>query len=133
MPVPGPSRVAGKASERTLASHLFPCRVYFARAVGGTGPPEPARDVRSVVPCDRGNPAGDCSRSATPRSTDRLFLPLAHLGADSHSSSPSALCRAWRGHLPRWEPLGDLPSRLLLTRARTDRKSTRLNSSDRCI
>src|ERR1700676_5388390 len=98
---------------------LFPCRVHFARAAGCTGPPEQARDVRSVVPSDRGNPAGDCSRSATPRGTDRLFLHLAHLGADSHSSSSSALCRAWRWHLPRWQSLGGLPSRLLLTRART--------------
>jgi len=76
MPVPGQSRVAGEASERTLANPLFPCRVYFARAAGCTGPSEQARDVWSVVPSDRGNPAGDCSRSATPRSTDRLFLPI---------------------------------------------------------
>ncbi len=82
---------------------------------GRTGHPRSPKqtpDVRSVVSSDRRylvSVAADPHTGAQ----DRLFLHPAFLGTDPQRSSPFALCRAWRWHLPGRQPLGGLPSGLL--------------------
>src|ERR1700688_903710 len=117
VPISGQGQVAGKASIRAVAVRVFPCSVYPAGAAGRAGSTEQTRDVRSAVSGHGRNLAVDCRRSQAPRSPDRLFLHPAHLGTDPHASSPPALRSPWWRNLSGRQPLGGLPSRLLLTGA----------------
>src|SRR5271156_5071411 len=117
VPVPGPSEVAGEASGPTPAVRIFSCGLYAASPTGHSGITEQTPDVRSVVPGYGQNSSIDRGRSQAPGCPDRLLLHSAYLGTDTHDPSASALCRAGWWNLTGRQPLGGLPSAVLVTRA----------------
>jgi hypothetical protein len=109
--VSGEGRLASRARSRAAAGFLLSRRLHPAASRSRDRPPQQGACLSTADA--RGGPGAHRPRRQTPRRPDRPDRRFAHLGTDTHPSSPRSLPRRRRRCRPRRQALDRLQAELL--------------------